>query len=98
MKTPTIIVRLGGLYLLITCGVGLIQLHKAQLMSTQFGLNKNQIASDMQLYLGIGLLVGLAVTTYAGPLARILTFDSEPRERLQDLSERLLKRDDDVKK
>jgi hypothetical protein len=92
MKTPTIIVRLGGLYLLTTCGVGLLQLNKTQQMVAQFGMKQNQITGDIQLYLWIGLLVGLAATAFAGPLARILTFDAEPQGPAVDLSERLLGR------
>ncbi|MDQ5980686.1 MAG: hypothetical protein QG602_3663 [Verrucomicrobiota bacterium] len=90
MKTPTIIVRLGGLYLLATSGVGLVQLNKARQMAAQFGMNQNQITGDIQLYLWLGLFVGLAATAFAGPLARILTFDAEPREPSVDLSARLL--------
>lgn len=92
MKTPTIIVRLGGLYLLTTCGVGLLQLNKAQQMVAFFGATRNPIPADLQIYLWLGLLVGLAATVFAGPLARILTFDAEPREPSVDLSERLLGR------
>ncbi|HEY8993171.1 MAG TPA: hypothetical protein VIM71_00680 [Lacunisphaera sp.] len=92
MKTPTIIVRLGGLYLLTTCVVGLLQLNKAQQMAAQFGVNQNQITGDIQLSLWIGLFVGLAATAFAGLLARILTFDAEAREPSVDLSERLLGR------
>ena len=92
MKTPTIIVRLGGLYLLASCAIGLIQLHKAQQMVTYFGAFVNPIPGDVQLYLWSGLVVGLAATAFAGPLARILTFDAEAREPSVDLSERLLGR------
>ena len=92
MKTPTIIVRLGGLYLLTTCGVGLLQLNKAQQMVTYLGAVLNPIPSDVQIYLWSGLVVGLAATAFAGPLARVLTFDAEPREPSVDLSERLLGR------
>lgn len=92
MKTPTIIVRLGGLYLLTTCTIGLIQLNKAQAMVTQFGAGQNPMVGDMQLTLWIGLVVGLAATVFAGPLARILTFDADAREPSVDFTDRLLGR------
>jgi len=44
------------------------------------------------VYLWLGLGAGLAATLFAGPLARILTFDSEPRESSPDLEDQLLGR------
>jgi len=90
MKTPTLIVRLVGLYLLVSCSINLVQIHRAQslLGSNGFGPQQESIVSDMQLYSIFGLIVGAAATWLAGPAARLLTFDSAPNE--MDLSERLL--------
>jgi hypothetical protein len=92
MKTPTLIVRLTGLYLLVSNTVGLLQLHKAKAMMGTFGTPQMQLMVDMQLYLWLGLLVGLAATVFAGFLARLLTFDSEPGGGRGDYSERFLGR------
>ena len=92
MKTPTLIVRLVGLYLLVTCAVGLMQLKKAQAMASQFGGANMPAMSDLGVYLWLGLGAGLAATLFAGPLARILTFDSEPRESSPDFEDQLLGR------
>jgi hypothetical protein len=92
MKTPTLIVRLVGLYLLTTCSIGLLQLKKAQAMVGQFGGTQNQMIADIGVYLWLGLLVGLGATIFAGPLARLLTFDSDPREKSLDLSDQFLRR------
>jgi len=92
MKTPTLIVRLVGLYLLTTCSIGLLQLNKAQAMVGQFGGPQNQMIADVGLYLWLGVLGGLGATIFAGPLARLLTFDSEPGEKSPDLSEQFLGR------
>ena len=81
MKTPTLIVRLAGLYLLGQCTLALLQAHKMQAM---VGEAQNAIFGDIQLYATIGLLIGLVATIFAGPLARILTFDSGPRGRSDD--------------
>ena len=90
MKTPTLIVRLVGLYLLASCSINLLQIHRAHslLGSSGFGLQQESIVSDMQLYSIFGLIVGGAATWLAGPAARLLTFDSASNE--MDLSERLL--------
>lgn len=92
MQTPTLIVRLGGLYLLASCSIGLIQLQKAQAFAAQFGARQNQMGGDISVYLWMGLVIGLVATAFAGPLARILTFDAAVREPSVDLSERLLGR------
>lgn len=92
MQTPTLIVRLGGLYLLASCSIGLIQLHKVQAIAAQFRMGQQQLSGDISVYLWIGLVIGLAATAFAGPLARILTFDAAAREPSVDLTERLLGR------
>jgi hypothetical protein len=92
MKTPTLIVRLVGLYLLTTCSIGLLQLNKAQAMVGSLGGSKNQMIADFGIYLWIGLIIGLSATFFAGPLARILTFDSDPSEQSHDLSDQFLRR------
>lgn len=90
MKTPTLIVRLCGLYLLTTCSLGLLQLKEARAMAQQFGGGQIPKVVDFQLYLWIGLVVALGATAFAGPLARLLTFDSEPREPATEFSDQLL--------
>ena len=55
-------------------------------------MGQQQLSGDLAVYLWIGLFVGLAATAFAGPLARILTFDAAAREPSVDLSERLLGR------
>jgi hypothetical protein len=91
MKTPTLIVRLIGLYLLTTCSIGLLQLNKAQAMVLQTGGSQNKMIADFGIYLWVGLLIGLGATIFAGPLARILTFDSDPSEESLDLSDQFLR-------
>lgn len=92
METPTLIVRLVGLYLLATCSTGLLQLKQAQAMASQFGGATMPGLSDFGLYLWLGLVVGLAAAIFAGPLARLLTFDAAPRESSPDLGDQLLGR------
>lgn len=92
MKTPTLIVRLVGLYLLTTCSISLLQLNKAQAIAGQFGGPPNQMIADFSIYLWIGVIVGVGATIFSGPLARLLTFDSEPGDKSLDLSEQFLRR------
>ena len=90
MKTPTLIVRLVGLYMVTTSTVGLLQLQKARAMAGHMGGSQNQVLGDMQLYLWFGFLIGLGATVFAGRLAHILTLDSEPQRQRQELSDQLL--------
>ena len=92
MKTSTLIVRLVGLYLLVSFTVAIIELQKmtANIPSIQFG--QLPVLGNFRAYSWIGIIVGLAATIFAGPLAHVLTFDSEPRERHSDLSDSLLGR------
>ncbi len=92
MKTPTLIVRLIGLYLLMTCSFALFQIQKAPAMVPGFQAKQNQMVGDFQLYAWLGLLVGLGATIFAGPLARVLTFDSEPKGKTADSTDRFLGR------
>ena len=92
MKTPTLIVRLLGLYLLTNCAVGLLQLNKAQTMVSQLAGTENQMISDFSIYLWLGVVVGLGATIFAGPLARLLTFDSDPSPKPLDLSDQISRR------
>jgi hypothetical protein len=94
MKTPTLIVRLVGLYLLASCAVGIMQIGQMESLAGPVGVSTQQqsVVSHMQVYCVFGLIVGLAATAFAGPLARMLTFDSEPREAASDLADQLLKR------
>lgn len=76
MKTPTLIVRLVGLYLLGSGMMVLLQLQKMGAMNAGMGLRQNSVVADAQLYAAIGSFIGLAATVFAGRLARILTFDA----------------------
>lgn len=87
MKTPTLIVRLGGLYLLTSCSFALFQIHKVQAMVPG---QQHHMVGDFQLYAWLGLLVGLWAAIFAGRLARMLTFDSEPRAKTADSTARFL--------
>jgi hypothetical protein len=84
MKTPTILVRLVGLYLLVQCAVGLVQIAKFKATVGGFMMANSRewsTVAQMQWLLVVGLVVGIAATGWAGPLARLLTFDAEPRNR-----------------
>jgi hypothetical protein len=94
MKTPTIIVRLLGLYLLTNGIITLLQVSKMQAIGQGFPGVKNSVVDDIQLYGWLGLLVGLSATLFAGPLARLLTFDSEPGRETADFSDRVAGRKD----
>ncbi len=76
MKTPTLIVRLVGLYLLIKCSIGLLQLKRAQAMVGLVGSSSMPLVEDFRLFLWLGLALGLVSTLFAGPFARILTVDA----------------------
>jgi hypothetical protein len=93
MKTPTLIVRLVGLYLLASCAIGIMQIGQVESLAGPVGVSTQQqsIVSHMQIYCGFGLIIGLIATAFAGPLARMLTFDSEPRENGSNLADQLLK-------
>lgn len=84
MKTPTLIVRLVGLYLVAQSGIALLQVQKMGTLAAGMGMRQNPVPGDIQAYAVIGLLVGLAATAFAGPLARMLTFDSGPKGRSED--------------
>ncbi len=90
MKTPTLIVRILGLYLLTTCSIGLLQMHRIQTLAPNVPTQQANVFGDLQIYLSLGLLVGLAATRFAGPLARVLTFDSERKEKNVDFTDVLL--------
>ena len=53
------------------------------------------MVSHLQTYAIIGLIVGIAATAFAGPLARLLTFDSERKKGDADLGDQLLKQKDE---
>lgn len=81
MKTSTLIVRLAGFYLLASCSLPLLQLRKTRAMAGPMGGPPDALVADFQRYCWVGLLIGLGAALFAGPLARLLTFDSEPRTR-----------------
>jgi hypothetical protein len=90
-------VRLIGLYLIAACGIGLIQIGQVQSLTSPTGLGTQQqtVVSHLQTYAIIGLIVGIAATAFAGPLARLLTFDSERKKGDADLGDQLLKQKDE---
>ncbi|MDB6165783.1 MAG: hypothetical protein JWQ83_923, partial [Lacunisphaera sp.] len=67
MKTPTLIVRLVGLYLIVHNTVALIQAQKINAMGG-VGFAQQQIVGDIRIYAVVGLLAGLAAAIFAGPL------------------------------
>ena len=81
MKTPTLILRLIGLYLLTKCSFVLLHLKKAQAMAGPFGGSSGPMVEELNFYLWIGLVLGMGATLFAGPLARLLTFDAGIAER-----------------
>ena len=81
MKTSTLILRLIGLYLLTKCSLGLLHLKKAQAMVGPFGGSSGPMVEELRLYLWLGLVLVMGATLFAGPLARLLTFDSGTTER-----------------
>jgi hypothetical protein len=96
MKTPTLLVRMAGLYLLGSGAMALVQSHRMQAMrETMPGATDLQVSiiTDLQAYAWIGIAIGLGAVLFAGPLARLLTFDSEPRRGVPDLSDQLLEGD-----
>ena len=91
MKTPTLIVRLVSLYLVVNCTLTLLQIHSLSSMGPLGGAQQSTI-SDLQLYAILGLIVGITGTAFAGPAARLLTFDAKPRVSQSEVTERLLAR------
>lgn len=89
MKTPILIVRLVGLYLIFSRAMTLAQIHQAYSLagSDSFGVQQESVVLNMQIYSILGLLVGIVATLFSGSVARLLTFNSKPKE--DDLSQRL---------
>ena len=86
MKTPTLIVRLFALYILVNCAITLIQVYRVQAAGP---VSDAQAATfhDLQMYSIVGVVVGLAGTAFAGFFARLLTLDAESRGAKHDPSE-----------
>lgn len=76
MKTPTLIVRLAGLYLIVQSSLTLIQVRKIKAMSGGMVTAQDQLVGDIWIYAIAGLVIGLLGTLFAGALARLLTFDA----------------------
>lgn len=89
MKTPTLIVRLVGLYLLGQGTIVLLQIQKMGAMGAGLGMQRNPALGDVQLYAIIDLFLGLTATVFAGRLARVLTFDSGPGQVSDDVFRRI---------
>ena len=85
MKTPTLIVRLVGLYLLVNSAIALVQIHQVQAMGP-IGAAQQSTLGNISAYSILGLVVGIAGTLFAGPLARLLTFDAKPRVSQADVT------------
>lgn len=90
MKTPTLIVRLVGIYLSIQSLIALVQISRFTALASGAPGASNDAVDQIRLLSILGLVVGLVATAFAGLLARWLTFDSEPGQRAADLSERLI--------
>ena len=91
MKTPTLIVRLVGLYLMVNASLTLIQLRSVESMGP-IGAAQQSTLGNIRIYAVLGLLIGIAGTLFAGPLARLLTFDAKPRMTQAEVTEKLLQR------
>lgn len=91
MKTPTLIVRLSGLCLLVNCAIVLFKVHQIQAtpLVALMSQSQSQVVGDFQALAWLGLMIGLAAVAFAGPLARVLTFDSEAKEEASDHAYRL---------
>lgn len=83
MKTPTLIVRLIGIYLGLKAAGGLMALWQVRRTYGELfpeGANFPRQATELSLFPLAGMLVvGFLMARYAGWLARLLTADSEPR-------------------
>lgn len=81
MKTPTLIVRLIGIYLALKSCWGLLVMATVQ-RSVSFNVPgvgaSSAYARTEWLLVLLMLLIGIFITWHAGTLARILTFDAEP--------------------
>ena len=91
MKTPTLIVRLVGLFLLVNNAITLVQIRSIQSLGP-IGTTQQATIGNFQTYAILGLLSGVVGTLFAGPLARLLTFDAKPRATQTEITERLLER------
>lgn len=56
----------------------------------QLGGSQNEVVADIEIYLWVGVVVGLGASRYAGPLARMLTFDSEPKDSSSDFGDKFI--------
>ena len=70
MKTPTLIVRLAGIYLLVNAFFALFSL-------TQVPIPDGSALGVFKYSCAFGACLGLVVTRYAGWFAKILTFDAQ---------------------
>jgi hypothetical protein len=94
METCTLLVRLAGLFLFGKSWMVLHTIFQAKpLMESMMGGNKAAMAMNpafqqfamTQGYAIAGFLIGLTAIIFAGPLARLLTFDAKPiRKSLLD--------------
>ncbi len=83
MKTPTLIVRLVGLFLTLWSVQTFLQLRRAADFSSE-ELLANPSLADAQLYAWLALIVGIVATAFAGQLARLLTFDAASRGKSRE--------------
>ncbi len=79
MKTPTLIVRLAGLFLLAYCTNLLLGIRQAEHATMGLSLPpvQQQMYSQLRINAWFGLVVGAAAVLFAGRAARLLTLDSD---------------------
>lgn len=84
MKTPTLIVRLVGFYLIVKCSLILMQVREAETAVPSFGIElAGPMLSSLHFQSAMGLLAGLLIARFSGLLARWLTFDARSRQRYE---------------
>ena len=90
MKTPTLIVRLIGIYLLVTGVYSLYTISQIPAIASGAAANQIELAKYTSAF---SACIGLVAARYAGWFAKVLTFDSEPKSKNDDLSERVYNAD-----
>lgn len=90
MKTPTLIVRLVGIYLVVKCGLSLVALSTLRSSPAVASGATSGFMSQMDFACWAGVILGACAVLQAGSLARLLTLDSEPGARKPDITDALL--------
>ncbi|HVU18666.1 MAG TPA: hypothetical protein VHD32_17310 [Candidatus Didemnitutus sp.] len=76
METPTLIIRIAGLYLAYMSIIALVQIHQVHAMSVPVSSPQASLIDNIGAQSILTLLIGLAAIVFAGRLARLLTFDA----------------------